>query len=62
VPSCTARRARLAYHRAKTAIHVVFISGFARDAARHPSGDGFLEKPFTVESLTDIVGHALDAP
>jgi two-component system, cell cycle sensor histidine kinase and response regulator CckA len=43
-------------------VHVVFISGFARDAARHPSGDGFLAKPFTVESLTDIVEHALDAP
>jgi two-component system cell cycle sensor histidine kinase/response regulator CckA len=43
-------------------VHVVFISGFARDAARHPSGDGFLAKPFTVESLTDIVEHALDPP
>jgi CheY-like chemotaxis protein len=43
-------------------IHVVFISGFAPDATRHPSGDGFLAKPFTVESLTDIVEHALDAP
>jgi CheY-like chemotaxis protein len=43
-------------------IHVVFISGFAPDAARHPSGDGFLAKPFTVESLTDVVEHALDAP
>ena len=44
------------------AIHVVFISGFARDTTRHPSGDGFLAKPFTVESLTDIVEHALDGP
>jgi two-component system cell cycle sensor histidine kinase/response regulator CckA len=43
-------------------VHVVFISGFARDTTRHPSGDGFLAKPFTVESLTDIVEHALDAP
>jgi two-component system cell cycle sensor histidine kinase/response regulator CckA len=43
-------------------VHVVFISGFARDPARHPSGDGFLAKPFTVESLTDIVEHALDPP
>jgi CheY-like chemotaxis protein len=44
------------------AVHVVFISGFARDTARHPSGDGFLAKPFTIESLTDIVEHALDGP
>jgi signal transduction histidine kinase/CheY-like chemotaxis protein len=43
-------------------VHVVFISGFARDTARHPRGDGFLAKPFTVESLTDIVEHALDPP
>jgi len=43
-------------------IHVVFMSGFARDAARHPSGDGFLAKPFTVESLTGIVQEALAAP
>jgi CheY-like chemotaxis protein len=43
-------------------IHVVFISGFARDTTRHPSGDDFLAKPFTVESLTDIVEHALSCP
>jgi two-component system cell cycle sensor histidine kinase/response regulator CckA len=43
-------------------VHVVFISGFARDTTRHPSGDGFLAKPFTVESLTDIVEHTLDGP
>ena len=43
-------------------VHVVFMSGFARDAARHPSGDGFLAKPFTVESLTGIVQEALAAP
>lgn len=43
-------------------IHVVFMSAFARDAARHPSGDAFLAKPFTVESLTDVVEEALDAP
>jgi CheY-like chemotaxis protein len=43
-------------------VHVVFISGFARDTTRHPSGDGFLAKPFTVESLTAIVEHALAAP
>jgi two-component system cell cycle sensor histidine kinase/response regulator CckA len=42
-------------------IHVVFMSGFAPDAARHPSGDAFLAKPFTIESLTSIVQRALDA-
>jgi len=26
---------------------------------RHPTGDGFLAKPFTIESLTDIVEEAL---
>ena len=40
-------------------VHVVFTSGFARDIARHPSGDGFLAKPFTIESLTGIVAKAL---
>jgi CheY-like chemotaxis protein len=40
-------------------VHVVFTSGFARDTARHPSGDGFLAKPFTIESLTGIVAEAL---
>jgi hypothetical protein len=29
---------------------------------RHPIGDGFLAKPFTVESLTGIVQQALAAP
>jgi CheY-like chemotaxis protein len=43
-------------------VHVVFMSGFARDGARHPSGDGFLAKPFTVESLTGIVQEALATP
>jgi hypothetical protein len=28
---------------------------------RHPSGDSFLAKPFTVESLTVIVNEALAA-
>jgi len=42
--------------------HVVFMSGFARDATRHPSGDTFLAKPFTVESLNGIVREALDDP
>ena len=40
-------------------VHVVFISAFAPDPARHPSGDDFLAKPFTSESLTSIVAHAL---
>jgi hypothetical protein len=31
----------------------------ARDTARHPSGDGFLAEPFTIESLTGIVERAL---
>ena len=43
-------------------VHVVFMSGFARDPVRHPIGDGFLAKPFTVESLTGIVQQALAAP
>jgi CheY-like chemotaxis protein len=41
-------------------VHVVFMSGFAHDKTRHPSGDGFLAKPFTVESLTDIVEETLE--
>ena len=40
-------------------IHVVFMSAFAHDATRHPNGDGFLAKPFTIESLTGIVEEAL---
>jgi two-component system cell cycle sensor histidine kinase/response regulator CckA len=40
-------------------IYVVFMSAFARDATRHPTGDGFLAKPFTIESLTGIVEEAL---
>jgi CheY-like chemotaxis protein len=40
-------------------IHVVFMSAFARDVRRHPSGDGFLAKPFTVASLTHIIEEAL---
>jgi CheY-like chemotaxis protein len=43
-------------------VHVVFMSAFARDTARHPNGDGFLAKPFTVESLTGIVAEALASP
>jgi hypothetical protein len=41
---------------------VVFMSGFARDAARHPAGDGFLAKPVTVETLPGSVHEALAAP
>ncbi len=40
-------------------VHVVFMSAFAPDPTRHPSGDGFLAKPFTSESLTGIVEKAL---
>jgi len=40
-------------------VHVVFISAFAPDPARHPSGDGFLAKPFTTESLIGIVDKTL---
>jgi CheY-like chemotaxis protein len=40
-------------------VRVVFMSAFARDAARHPAGDGFLAKPFSVASLTAIVEEAL---
>jgi CheY-like chemotaxis protein len=43
-------------------VHAVFMSGFTRDPARHPIGDGFLAKPFTVESLTGVVRQALAAP
>jgi CheY-like chemotaxis protein len=41
------------------AIRVVLMSGFAYDTTRHRSGDGFLAKPFTVESLNAIVEAAL---
>jgi two-component system cell cycle sensor histidine kinase/response regulator CckA len=44
------------------AVHVVFMSCFAHDTTRHTSADGFLAKPFTVESLTGIVQEALDGP
>jgi len=40
-------------------VPVVFMSAFAPDLTRHPSGDGFLAKPFTSESLTGIVEEAL---
>ena len=37
------------------------MSAFAHDTYRHPNGDGFLAKPFTIESLTGIVEEALSA-
>jgi len=40
-------------------VHVVFISAFAPDPMRQASGDAFLAKPFTSESLTGIVTKAL---
>lgn len=40
-------------------MRVVFMSGFARDALRHPSRDGFLSKPFTPEALIAVVDKAL---
>jgi hypothetical protein len=40
-------------------MHVVFMSAFARDPARHPAGDSFLAKPFTAELLTGVVDSAL---
>lgn len=40
-------------------IRVVFMSAFAPDPLRHPSGDGFLSKPFTNEALITIVDKAL---
>jgi len=40
-------------------VRVVFISAFVPDPARHPSGDGFLAKPFTTESLIGIVEKTL---
>lgn len=41
------------------AVHVVFMSAFAPDPTRRPSGDLFLAKPFTSESLIDVVEKAL---
>ena len=40
-------------------VHVVFVSAFAPDPARQSSGDAFLAKPFTSESLTGTVERAL---
>jgi len=41
------------------AVHAVFMSAFAPDPTRRPSGDLFLAKPFTSESLIDVVEKAL---
>jgi two-component system, cell cycle sensor histidine kinase and response regulator CckA len=38
--------------------HIIFMSGFACDMTRQTSADGFLAKPFTIESLTDVVQHS----
>ncbi len=35
--------------------HIIFMSGFARDMKREPAAHGFLAKPFTIESLTNVV-------
>ena len=40
-------------------VRVVFMSGFARDLTRHAPADGFLPKPFKIESLNDQVRRAL---
>lgn len=40
-------------------VRVVFMSSFARDPVRHPSGDEFLPKPFTSEALITIIDKAL---
>jgi len=38
---------------------IVFMSGYAHDAGRQPVDDNFLAKPFTAESLTHVVRHAM---
>lgn len=40
-------------------VRVVFMSAFAPDPERHPSGDGFLAKPFAIELLIEVVENAL---
>jgi CheY-like chemotaxis protein len=42
--------------------HIIFMSGFACDRVRQPAADGFLAKPFTIESLTNIVEQAVAVP
>jgi CheY-like chemotaxis protein len=41
-------------------VHAVFMSSFTHDTTRHPGGDRFLAKPFSLESLTAIVQESLD--
>jgi two-component system cell cycle sensor histidine kinase/response regulator CckA len=38
---------------------IVFMSGYAHDTVRQPADEAFLAKPFTAESLTHVVQHAL---
>jgi two-component system cell cycle sensor histidine kinase/response regulator CckA len=38
---------------------IAFMSGYARDSIRQPAGDAFLAKPFTTESLTEVVRGAM---
>jgi CheY-like chemotaxis protein len=38
---------------------MVFMSGFAPDTGSQPVDDNFLAKPFTAESLTHVVRHAM---
>ena len=38
---------------------IVFMSGYAHDPDRQPADNAFLAKPFTAESLTHVVQHAL---
>jgi len=38
---------------------IVFMSGFAHDTDGPPLDDNFLAKPFTAESLTHVVRHAM---
>jgi signal transduction histidine kinase len=42
-------------------LRVVFMSGFSGDEVRRVTTDPFLQKPFTVETLTDIVRKTLDS-
>ena len=42
-------------------VRIVFMSAFARDSARHALGEGFIQKPFTAQALTDLIEASLDA-
>jgi CheY-like chemotaxis protein len=41
--------------------HIIFMSGFACDMNRHPAANGFLAKPFTIESLTNVVQQVVSS-